>query len=191
MVADLPALPALTVATEGYRPNLEAGREALLRRGAHLVHTDEGRPAVPFASSSFDLVVSRHPVRTWWREIARILRPNGTYLSQQVGPHSLRGLSEELMGPLPPGSRRDPEAAAAEAAANGLEVVDLRSERPRTAFYDIGAVVYFLRLVVWIVPGFTVDLYRDQLLRLHRRIEREGAFETTASRFLIEARKPG
>ncbi|MBV8304810.1 MAG: hypothetical protein JOZ04_11405, partial [Acidimicrobiia bacterium] len=26
-------------------------------------------------------------------------------------------------------------------------------ERPQTVFYDVGAVVYFLRLVPWIVPG--------------------------------------
>jgi SAM-dependent methyltransferase len=190
LVADLPGLPALTVATEGYEPNLVGARAALEPRRAHLVHTDEERPAVPFASSTFDLVVSRHPVRTWWGEIARILRADGTYLSQQVGPHSLRDLSEQLMGPLPPGSKRDPAFAVASAEANGLEVMDLRSERPRTVFYDIGAVVYFLRLVVWIVPDFTVDRYRRELGRLHERIEHDGAFETTASRFLIEARKP-
>ena len=34
--------------------------------------------------------------------------------------------------------------------AAGLVVTDLRHERPRTEFYDVGAVVYFLRLVVWI-----------------------------------------
>ena len=60
-------------------------------------------------------------------------------------------------------------------------------EHPRTAFYDIGAVVYFLRLVPWIVPGFTVPEYRDALRDLHRVIERDGAFETTASRMLVHA----
>ena len=69
-------------------------------------------------------------------------------------------------------------------------VVDLRVERPLTEFYDIGAVVYFLRLVVWIVPGFTVAAYRQQLEQLHRQIERDGVFRTWASRFLIEAVKP-
>jgi len=77
---------------------------------------------------------------------------------------------------------------AAEAA--GLVVTDLHSERPHTEFYDVGAVVYFLRLVVWIVPGFTVDRYRDRLEALHEQIERDGAFRTTASRVLIEAHKP-
>ncbi len=62
--------------------------------------------------------------------------------------------------------------------------------RPRTVFYDIGAVVYFLRLVPWIVPGFTVGKYRDPLRKLHDVIQRDGAFETTAARVLVDAEKP-
>ena len=93
------------------------------------------------------------------------------------------------MGPLAAGSRRDPELARAAAEQAGLKVTDLRHERLRTVFYDIGAVVYFLRLVVWIVPDFTVEKYREELLALHDRIECEGGFETSASRFLIEAVK--
>jgi hypothetical protein len=70
-------------------------------------------------------------------------------------------------------------------------VSDLRLERLRTVFDDIGAVVYFLRLVIWIVPGFTVERYRDRLRALHEQIQREGPFVAHASRFLIEASKPG
>jgi hypothetical protein len=51
--------------------------------------------------------------------------------------------------------------------------------------------VYFLRLVVWIVPGFTVDGYHDRLRALHEQIGRDGPYVAHASRFLIEATKPG
>jgi hypothetical protein len=57
-------------------------------------------------------------------------------------------------------------------------------------FYDIAAVVHFLRKVIWIVPEFTVEAYRDQLRSLHDRIESEGSFVATSVRFLIEATKP-
>ncbi len=60
----------------------------------------------------------------------------------------------------------------------------------RTEFFDIGAVVYFLRKVIWMVPGFTVDQYRDRLRELDELIRREGAFVAHTTRFLIEARKP-
>jgi hypothetical protein len=50
--------------------------------------------------------------------------------------------------------------------------------------------VYFLRLVIWIVPGFTVERFHDRLTALHEQIERNGPFVAYASRFLIEAKKP-
>jgi hypothetical protein len=57
-------------------------------------------------------------------------------------------------------------------------------------FYDIGAVVYFLRLVIWIVPDFSVDRYRDRLAALDELIRRDGSFVAHATWFLIEATKP-
>ena len=50
--------------------------------------------------------------------------------------------------------------------------------------------IYFLRKLSWVVPGFTVAKYRDELLKLHRQIEAEGALVAHSSRVLIEARKP-
>jgi SAM-dependent methyltransferase len=190
LLAELPELPSLMVATEGYPPNVVVAARRLRPRGAWVVATESERQALPFAGDTFDLVTSRHPVETWWEEIARVLRPGGTYFSQQVGPESVRALSEFMMGPLPPGNERDPERARQGAEAAGLVVEDLRAERLRTAFLDIGAVVYFLRLVIWIVPGFTVAAYRDRLRTLHEQIQRDGEFVAHATRFLIQARKP-
>lgn len=190
MIGALPTVPALTVGTEGYPPNVPGAARTLRSRDAHLVHADDERGGLPFRDAVVELVVSRHPITTPWAEIARVLRPGGVYLSQQVGPDSLRDLSEFLMGPQPLGSARDPDVLRRSAEAAGLVVTDLRHERPRTVFFDIGAVVYFLRLVVWIVPGFTVDVYRDRLHALHDQIERDGAYRTSASRILIEVTRP-
>jgi len=60
----------------------------------------------------------------------------------------------------------------------------------RTEFFDVGAVVHFLRKVIWIVPGFTVDQYRGRLAELDRMIRADGSFVATTERFLIEAHKP-
>jgi hypothetical protein len=57
-------------------------------------------------------------------------------------------------------------------------------------FFDVAAVIVFLRKVIWIVPGFTVDRYRDRLLAMHQRIETHGPFVAHSQRFLIEAHKP-
>lgn len=71
----------------------------------------------------------------------------------------------------------------------GVAVVASPDELP-LPFADIGAVVHFLRKVVWIVPGFTVDAHRERLRTLHERIETEGPFVAHSSRVLVEARKP-
>jgi len=189
MLGRLPRFPPLTVAVEGWKPNGAIAGAHLGPLGVFVVAADTDIPFFPFADATFDLVTSRHPVDVCWPEIARVLRPSGTYLSQQVGPHSVGELTEFMLGPQPPGSLRDPELAKSSAEDAGLRVVDLRVERPRIVFNDIGAVVYFLRLVVWFIPDFTVYGYRDQLLALHERIDRDGPFIAHSARFLIEAKK--
>jgi SAM-dependent methyltransferase len=191
VLASAPTLPPLTAATEGWPPNVAKATALLHPRGAVVVASPEDAP-LPFADGAFDLVTSRHPVTTHWSEIARVLRPGGTYFSQQVGPASVFELVEYFLGPLPEDVRngRHPDRARAAAEAAGLDVVDLRAERLRIEFHDIGAVVHFLRKVVWMVPGFTVDRYRTELRALHERIEAKGPFVAHSARFLIEARKP-
>jgi len=68
-------------------------------------------------------------------------------------------------------------------------VTDLREQALRTVFNDVGAVVYFLRKVLWTVPGFSVARYRPQLRRLHEKVQSDGPFVAHAQRVLIEARK--
>jgi SAM-dependent methyltransferase len=188
VLSGVPDLPAVTVATESWPPNLALAAARLEPRGVAVVHDDGSN--LPFAAGAFDLVVARHPVRTPWDEVARVLGPGGTYFSQQIGPDSVIELTDFFMGPRPRGrSGREPALARAAAEAVGLAVVDLREATLRTVFHDVGAVVYFLRKVIWIVPGFTVDRYRDRLEAMHARIEAGGPFVAHATRFLIEARK--
>lgn len=62
--------------------------------------------------------------------------------------------------------------------------------RLKVEFFDVGAVVWFLRKVIWTVPDFSVDRYRDRLRELHDYIESHGSFVAHSTRMLIEARKP-
>ncbi|MGW3891758.1 class I SAM-dependent methyltransferase [Micromonospora chokoriensis] len=186
VLAEVPRPPKLLTATEGWPPNVVVARRTLRRVGATVVAVDPDGP-LPFRDASFDLVVSRHPVRTDWEQTARVLRPGGTFLSQQIGAGTMRELSEAILGPLPPPATRHPDHAVGAAEAAGLRVVDLRRATLRAEFFDIGAVVWFLRKVIWTVPGFTVDRYRDRLRDLHSRIVDEGPFVAHAERFLIEA----
>jgi SAM-dependent methyltransferase len=189
VLAGIPQPPPVLAATESWPPNVEIARRTLAPLRARVVQVADDA-GLPFPAESFDLVVSRHPVELVWPEIARVLRPGGTFFSQQVGAGSNRELAEFMMGPQPVRAGRSTDWARAQAEAAGLVVVDLREEALRTVFSDVGAVVYFLRKVLWTVPGFTVAGYRDQLRRLHEKIRAEGPFVAHAQRFLIEARSP-
>jgi SAM-dependent methyltransferase len=181
--------PRTLAATESWAPNLALARRRLRRFGVTVEEVGDAKP-LPFEEAQFDLVASRHPTVVPWSEIARVLTPSGTFFAQLIGAGSNRELTEFLMGPRPVGDLRTPERALADAAAAGLVVEDLRDETLRVVFDDVGAVAYFLRKVVWTVPGFTVEGYRAELLRLHGVIEREGRFVSHSRRLLVEARRP-
>ncbi len=152
VLAGIPAVPVLLVATESWPPNVAVARDRLDPMGAHVVAVADA-PSLPFAHDTFDLVVSRHPVVVLWDEIARVLRPGGTYFSQQIGAGTNRELTEFFLGPRPVNQLRSAAGARAAAEAAGLEVVDLQECALRVEFFDVAAVVHFLRKVLWTVPG--------------------------------------
>lgn len=190
VLAGASAFPATAVATESWPPNVATATRLLHPRGVVVV-ADPDEPPLPFADAAFDLVTSRHPATIHWDEIARVLRPGGSYLAQHVGPASAFELIEFFLGPKPVerrGRHHDDEADAARAA--GLEVVDLRTARTRIEIHDVAAVVYLLRKVIWWVPDFSVERYRDRLRDLHELIQRDGPFVAYSARHLIEVRRP-
>jgi SAM-dependent methyltransferase len=192
VLASIPVPPPVLVATESWPPNVEVARRTLAPLGGQVVAVPSEVDDLPFPDASFDLVVSRHPVGVRWDEVARVLKPGGSYFSQDVGDGSVRELTEFMLGPLPPtdGPTRDPKWSVRAAEAAGLEVTDVRQFRGRMEFGDVAAVVYFLRKVIWIVPGFTVDGYLHRLRALHEQIQAAGPFTATSARFLLGARKP-
>ena len=181
--------PPTMVATEGWPPNVVKATALLHPLGAVVV-ADPEQPPLPFADRAFDLLTSRHPATVHWDEIARVLAPGGTYFAQHVGGGTNVEISEYFLGPHGRGDGRDPEVEADRARAAGFEIVQCRNERLQLEFFDVGAMVFFLRKVIWTVPDFAVGRYRDRLTDLHEQIERDGVFRSTMSRTLFEARKP-
>jgi SAM-dependent methyltransferase len=181
--------PRRIVASESWGPNIPIAKQNLKRFQASIVEISD-ESDFPFADDTFDLVSSRHPTLILWREIARVLQPAGTYFSQQVGAGTNRELTDFMMGPQPISNARSAQRATAMASSVGLEVIDLKEQSLLIHFFDVGAVVYFLRKVIWTVPDFSVEKYRKRLLEMYEHIERTGSFQSHSQRFLIEATKP-
>lgn len=191
VLAGVEKFPPTMAATESWPPNAALASKRLHPRGVVVVATGD-EPPLPFADEAFDLVISRHPIAVWWNEIARLLRPGGTYFAQHPGPATVSELVTHVVGPQPQlWALYEPAAQRAGAQAAGLQVVDMRMERLRAEFFDIGAVIYFLRKLIWTVPDFTAEPYYSRLRELHDLIEAEGRYVTHPTRVLVEARKPG
>ena len=188
VLASIPKPPSLLAATESWPPNVALARARLAPLGGHVAEVDD-LDDLPFPDGTFDLVVSRHPTVVRWPEIARVMCPGGTYFSQQIGAGSNRELIDAMMGPQVVDQSRSAARAASGAQLAGLEVTRLEERALRVEFFDVAAVVHFLRKVLWTVPGFTVPAYREPLRRVHEQIQADGAFVAHSQRMLVEARR--
>lgn len=190
VVGEAGVLPSRMVVTEAWPPNAARARERLGPRGVEVVETSAD-DRIPLEDNSFQLVSSRHPVRPDWPEIHRVLEPGGHYFAQHVGPASGFELIEHFLGPLPEDVRQgrhpDDEATAAQHA--GLTVVDLRTATCRMEFFDIGAVVWTLRKLVWWVPDFSVARYDRELRELDAQMRSGKPFVAHSTRHLFDARR--
>lgn len=181
---------ANTAAAEGYPPNVALCRRTLTPLGIDFRPAD-GKGPLPFPSEQFDLVLNRHgdlaPA-----EIFRVLKPGGRFFTQQVGAENDRELVQLLL----PGQTAlpFPEQYLARTkqrfADQGFTV--LRGEevfRP-IRFYDVGALVWFARIISWEFPGFSVEACLDRLLLAQQQLEAMGVLEGRIHRFLLIAEKP-
>lgn len=189
-LAELTPLPTGSWATEGWQPNIPVARRRLDPLGVTVLPAPDA-DHLPLPDAAVRLVLNRHG-RLSAPEVARVLRPGGLLLTQQVGGEDCSELNTLLGAPR----SDDPDGwqlnvARRELSAAGLRVTDAREERPTLFFHDIGAVVYQLRLVSWQIPDFGPRRYESALRRLHQRIESDGPLAVRTHRFLLQAvRRP-
>ena len=181
--------PALTAATEGYPPNIALCTRELLPLGIDFRPADAKGP-LPFADGCFDLILNRHGDFTP-AEIARLLRPGGVFVTQQVGAENDRELVEMLLGDTPlPFPDQYLHIAADRFTAAGLVVEAAQEWYGSIRFFDVGALVWFARIIEWEFPGFSVDACLGALERAQTLIERDGCAAGRTHRFLLIVRKP-
>lgn len=179
-----------TAATENYPPNVALCREVLVPLGIDFRPTD-GKGRLPFEDQSFDLVINRHGDLNPG-ELFRILKPGGVFLTQQVGAENDRELVNLLCGELPlPFPEQYLSVTSETFRRTGFEILrEAECFRP-IRFYDVGALVWFARIISWEFPGFSVDTHLEQLYAAQQLLEQTGCIEGTTHRFLLAAKKPG
>ena len=177
-----------TSATEGYPPNVALCKETFSPLGVHFIECNNASD-IPFPDASFDMIINRHgdfdaP------ELYRLLRDDGIFVTEQVGGENDRDLVEMVL----PGIEKPFPHLNLKEQRKGFESADFQilqageAFRPIT-FYDVGAFVWFARIMEWEFPSFSVDSCFENLLKMHRVIENNGKIIGTIHRYLIVAKK--
>lgn len=190
---DAAPLPPHTVAYEEWEPTLPAAVATLRPLGVQVVRCvgsventsdHDDRPPLPFRDAVFDVVVNRHEAFSP-RDVARVLRRDGVFLTQQVGgDHGDR--VRALLG-LPPLDRHPWRLADAvrQLTGAGFTVGESGEASPAMWWTDVGAFVAYLRSVPWYLPDSRPEDHLDRLRTLHE----QGPFRTTFGVFWLTARQ--
>ena len=126
--------------------------------------------ALPFQDEQFDFIMNQHESYSA-SEVNRILSPNGIFLTQQVGGLDCAELNEQFNAPLNNEfASWSLETACSKLKENGFTILEAKEEFPFQRFYDIGAIVYYLKAIPWQIPNFTVERYYEELYRIHKVI---------------------
>jgi len=190
-LSSLVPLPKHTCATENFEPNIPIAKKNLGPLGVMLFSSVDNEK-LPFKNEEFNLVINRHefysPI-----EVYRILKPNGIFITQQVG-----DINDSKLRLILTGSEKSEndtewnlEYAEERLKAIGFEILERQENISYTRIFDVGAIVYYLKAVPWELAGFSVEKYYDELVEIQSIINEKGYLELDSNnhRFIIKARK--
>ena len=173
-----------TYATEGYKPNIDYCIENLVPLGITVEGIDKGGD-LPFKDDMFDIIINKHSSYDI-KEIKRILKKDGIFITQQVGCLNNRELSRVFIeGFELPYKKNHMDIQRNQFIKQGFEVLESKEHFPEIRFFDIGALVFFCKIIVWEFPEFSVEKYFDKLLMLHEKCENDGFIESKEHRYLL------
>ncbi len=178
-----------TSAIEGYKPNVEYCKEVLLPLGIDFKEAD-GADVLPFEDEKFDVITNRHGDYNI-SELKRLLKKNGVFLTQQVGSENDMELVKLLLGDNVEASfpKQYLDIRRKEFIEERFEILESDEVFKPIKFYDVGALVWFARIIEWEFQNFSVDKYLDSLYRAQEILEEKGVIEGRIHRFYIVAKK--
>lgn len=179
--------PPRVYATEAYPPNTAIAKRNLEPIGVDVV-TYESRSRLPFDDDMFDLIINRHGSYSV-REVKRILRPGGVFITQRIKFCDKLRLNALLGGPGPEYDRFDFTHAVSKFVDAEFDILHQEEFHGSDIFDDIGAIVFVLTAAPWELPGFSVEAYRDRLYALHQSIQSNGPLDVGIGFLLLVARK--
>ena len=138
---------------------------------------------MPFEKETFDVVLNRHGTYDA-KEIYRVLKPGGLFITQQVGEDNDRELVEKLCPAaqkLFTGHNLEKQAALFEKA--GFTTLEKGEVYKPIRFFYTGALVWFAKIIEWEFLDFSVDSCLNELMEVEKEIQETGAVEGRIHRF--------
>lgn len=173
-----------TSVTEAWEPNVKLCKEKLSPLGICVsqVYEDD---QLPFEDNFFDMIINRHESYSL-KEVKRILKPNGIFITQQVGGRNNEILSKRLIEDfVPQYPHLNLSNSSKELQRDSFELLYKNEYFPYLHFYDVGAIVYFAKIIEWEFPGFSVDRCFNELCRMHEELKEKPYIESYEHRFII------
>jgi len=183
-----------TYATEAYLPNFELCKKTLSPLGITVVQTltDENLQTddiLPFDDDMFNVIINRHESFDL-TEVHRTLKQGGYFITQQIGCTNTNEFIERLNDDFVfDRTHHTIDIYTDTLKKLGFEIVETEEAVFPVKVYDVGALVFMAKVIVWEYPDFSVKTHVDKLLDCQREIEEKGFLEATGHRFLIIAKK--
>lgn len=177
-----------THVTEGWEPNYQLLLKTLEPKGVKVKFVQED-DLLDFPDNSFDIVLNSHE-SFLVSEVKRVLKPNGLFITQQVG--DLNGVN--LASRLIPNYQKIDFNHHLSVVADNLKKQDFQlleqyEAYPIQKFLSMDALIYYVRTIKWEFPGFSVETHLSELNNLWNELNREGFIYNQEHRFLVAARK--
>ncbi|MGL4695993.1 class I SAM-dependent methyltransferase [Enterococcus larvae] len=176
-----------TSVTEGWKKNHELLLRTLKPKGVNVQFVEES-DELHFSDNSFDIILNSHESFSI-PEVKRVLKPNGIFISQQVG--DMNGLT--LASRVVPHLKKDRfhwhlSCVVDDLSTASFEVLYQNECYPVQKFYDMDALIYYARTISWEFPDFSVENNFHELLHVNEGLTRNGYVYSQQHRFVFVAR---
>lgn len=176
-----------TSVTEAWQPNIDLCQQKLVPLGITVCPV-VNHQEINLPSDYFDVIINRHAAYDV-KEVKRMLKKDGVFITQQVGSRNCETLAQRVRegkyGRVPFSLQTEKERLLKE----GFSMIKQEEEFPKLTFLDVGAFVYFAKIIEWTFPDFTVENNLEQLWELQEECAQKGCIQTEQHRFLLVAQK--
>ena len=179
-----------TSVTEAYVPNILLCKEILAPKGIKVFPILQDNVLVNVPSGYYDIVINRHESYDE-KEVKRVLKNSGIFITQQVGAYNNKDLATFFD---PNHQDQFPRMTLIQSIKRledeGFEILYMNEYYPKIKFNDLGAIAYFAKIIEWEFLNFSVETLFDKFLILNQELNKNGYIESTEHRFIIVAMKP-